>query len=228
MRRHTQLVKPLLIAHRGDTINFPENSIAAFDSAFQKGAQGVELDLQEHAGELLVVHDYLYDTSKTYPRLEDVLSEFSKKGRLEIEIKSLDLNFLEPLKKLLQNYTDADIELTTSVLGILHYLRKEFPDLPLGVIFHEKEFEDWMFEEDFVITKVLKMLQLFKANVAHVPQKVASPELISKLHANNMKIHVHIPKQTIDEELRAYQTFQSLGIDQCTFDDINLANEIIE
>ena len=89
----------MLIAHRGDTNHFPENTIAAFSSAFHNGADGIELDVQERAGEMIVVHNYLYDKTKAYPNLEEVLTHFADKGRLEIEIKSLDLKFIGRWKK---------------------------------------------------------------------------------------------------------------------------------
>jgi glycerophosphoryl diester phosphodiesterase len=47
-----------IIAHRGDSIAFPENTAVAFRSAWAKGADGVELDVQLSAdGELVVFHD---------------------------------------------------------------------------------------------------------------------------------------------------------------------------
>ena len=88
-------MKPLIIAHRGDTINFPENTIKAFESAFKKGADGVELDVHLDQNEnVIVVHDYSFDINKKYPFLKDVLKQFGQKGRLEIEIKSLNPIFI--------------------------------------------------------------------------------------------------------------------------------------
>lgn len=125
--KKTSRGKPLLIAHRGDTINYPENSIAAFESAFAKGADGIELDLQCEGEELVVVHDYSYPKNKKYPLLSQVLELFSDKGRMEIEIKSFELNFLPLLSRLLSKYKQADIELTTSIFPLVSYLRKKIP-----------------------------------------------------------------------------------------------------
>lgn len=50
---------PLIIAHRGDVTNAPENTIKAFRSAYELGADGVELDVRLTADEQLVVfHDW--------------------------------------------------------------------------------------------------------------------------------------------------------------------------
>ena len=50
--------KHLVIAHRGASIEAPENTLAAFQRAVEIGADGVELDiLQSKDGHLIVVHD---------------------------------------------------------------------------------------------------------------------------------------------------------------------------
>ena len=50
---------PLIIAHRGDVSNAPENTLPAFRSAYELGADGVELDVRLTRDEQLVVfHDY--------------------------------------------------------------------------------------------------------------------------------------------------------------------------
>jgi glycerophosphoryl diester phosphodiesterase len=218
----------LLIAHRGDTENFEENTIEAFASAFENGADGIELDIQERAGELIVVHNYLYDKTKTYPKLDTVLEEFAPKGRLEIEIKSLDLGFIEPLKKSLGAYSGANIELTTSVVGLVNHLRSTFQNAVIGVIFQDCEFEEWMAEDNFTVTKIIKLMQLYGANIAHIPSRIVDATLIEAIHDQNMKAHVHIPRQPMNEQLRTYLHLREIGVDQSTFDDINLLTSIVK
>ncbi len=49
---------PLAIAHRGDPISARENTLPAFASAVQKGADMVEIDLRRTSdGEIVVLHD---------------------------------------------------------------------------------------------------------------------------------------------------------------------------
>jgi glycerophosphoryl diester phosphodiesterase len=51
-------VRPLVIAHRGDSRHCPENTLAAFDAALAQGADGIELDLQlSHDRIPVVYHD---------------------------------------------------------------------------------------------------------------------------------------------------------------------------
>jgi glycerophosphoryl diester phosphodiesterase len=49
---------PIAIAHRGDPIAARENTLAAFRSAMEQGADMIELDLRRSAdGEIIVLHD---------------------------------------------------------------------------------------------------------------------------------------------------------------------------
>lgn len=53
---HTQM--PYIIAHRGFHVNYPENTLSAFEAARDIGAHGIELDVHiNHDGELFVFHD---------------------------------------------------------------------------------------------------------------------------------------------------------------------------
>lgn len=52
------LQKPLVTAHRGDSERAPENTMAAFLSALEAGADMVELDVQQLAdGSIIIMHD---------------------------------------------------------------------------------------------------------------------------------------------------------------------------
>jgi glycerophosphoryl diester phosphodiesterase len=60
--------RPLIFAHRGSNHNAPENTLAAFRSAHQQGADGIELDVKLTAdGQVVVLHDQTVDrTSDGY------------------------------------------------------------------------------------------------------------------------------------------------------------------
>lgn len=50
--------QPLLIAHRGDSANCPENTLAAFRSALATGVDGIELDVRlSRDGMPMICHD---------------------------------------------------------------------------------------------------------------------------------------------------------------------------
>lgn len=218
-----QTRQPLLIAHRGDCQNYPENSMAAFKSAFDKGADGVELDMHERNGQLIIVHHYSHSRSEAYPTIPAVLEEFASRGRLEIEIKTMSLSFIDPLKAALENYQAANIELTTSIAGLFAYLKPAFPHFKVGCIFPQKEFEEWMFEEnDFYVRKVTDLMRLHKADIAHLPFSVCSELMIKSLRQDGYLIHTNIAGKSDERQVEMHAQAQALGIDQITFDYMGL------
>jgi len=53
---------PLIIAHRGDSAHRPENTLSAFASALELGAELVEMDVQlSRDGAVVVIHDASVD-----------------------------------------------------------------------------------------------------------------------------------------------------------------------
>ena len=103
-------MKPLVIAHRGFSGQFPENSLPAIRAAIRLGVDFVEIDVQETAdGKLIVFHDYrlnricgvpgrVCDTTAArlrrlhpaVPTLAEVLRTCRGKTRVLIEIKRAD------------------------------------------------------------------------------------------------------------------------------------------
>lgn len=188
----------------------------------------MELDVQFVDGQLIVVHDYQFDPSRTYPPLKLVLDHFIDKGRLEIELKSFALDILEPTKRLLSKYDCSNIELTSTELPMIKPIRESFPNINVGVIFGSDHYQVWMSEKT-MIRKTIELMQTMQAQVAHipsVPQNIISSELIQTLHHYKFKAHYHIPKVNIKEQLKIYEWCQSLKFDQCTFDDIQLLDRV--
>jgi glycerophosphoryl diester phosphodiesterase len=99
--------RPMVVAHRGSSIEQPENTIAAFDAAIDAGADAVEFDVRMTAdGHAVVMHDP--DVSRTtdgtglvcemtleeirtlgVPALEEALRCLSGRAAVDIEIKNL-------------------------------------------------------------------------------------------------------------------------------------------
>ena len=215
-------MKPLVIAHRGDTLNFPENTIEAFKSAFNKGADGIELDVHlDKSGNVIVVHDYLHDQNKTYPLLSNVLKQFGQKGRLEIEIKSFDPKCITEVGKLIRKYKPKDFELTSSILPLFPYLKKEFPKEKIGLIFDEKLLSNWMTKE-FIEELVLAYMKLTGANILHFPFERNTRNIVNLMHENGFLTHAYLKNWGIDK----YKEAINLRIDQIVTDDINLLKKI--
>lgn len=126
-----------IIAHRGGTANYPENSLAAIEHAISIGADVVEFDVRLSKDSTIVVcHDddivritngngqikeltldaissynLIYDgqvTDQHIPTLEDVLSLVNKRAWLYIELKEASIPLERRLMHLLSRYNYLD------------------------------------------------------------------------------------------------------------------------
>jgi glycerophosphoryl diester phosphodiesterase len=102
--------RPLIIAHRGFSGKYPENTLAAIRAALALGVDMVEIDVHEtRDGELVVFHDYRLDRlcgvrgrvcdvtlarlkrlNPAVPALADVLRVCRGRARVLVEIKRAD------------------------------------------------------------------------------------------------------------------------------------------
>lgn len=216
--------RPLLIAHRGDVSAFGENTLEGFASAFEKGADGVEFDIQLIDNQIKVVHGYLYDPATKYPLLEDVLKNFGGRGRLEIEVKSFSTEIIPPLKSALDQYQPSNVEITSSEIPLIPYLSSALEKVSIGVIFQANAYQEWMTEELYV-RRLIGHMNLLRAKVVHfgaVPASIITPSLVHSLHQSGLVAHYHIPRGELNQQWELLQSLQDSGVDQCTFDDIAL------
>lgn len=153
-----------IIAHRGlfDNNEIPENSIKAFKKALQKNIS-IELDIQPTKDNILVVfHDYnlkrmtgnnallqdltyeqlqrlyLLNTKEKIPTLKEVLQLIDNKVLLDIEIKNTKniKKICNLLIKELTNYSNYTLK--SFHPGIVHYLKKNYPNLKVGYLLGDK------------------------------------------------------------------------------------------
>jgi glycerophosphoryl diester phosphodiesterase len=62
MNQFFKFTRPLIIAHRGDSLHAPENTMTAFRQAVDRGADGLELDAcLTRDGVVIVLHDSTVD-----------------------------------------------------------------------------------------------------------------------------------------------------------------------
>jgi glycerophosphoryl diester phosphodiesterase len=130
-----ELPRPVIIAHRGDKNHAPENTVAAFAMAADKGAPAVEFDVKLTAdGRVVVLHDATLDrTTDGTGKLRD--SNFESLQKLDAgnwfapqfkgeRIPLLDEVFEAVGKRLhmnieLTNYTTPGDDLVSRVVGLV-------------------------------------------------------------------------------------------------------------
>jgi glycerophosphoryl diester phosphodiesterase len=145
--------KALVIAHRGYTRYFPDNTLEAFRAAREIGANGVEFDVQETAdGVFVVFHDdsvdgnsisnlKLVDIEKIrvknryrIPTLGQALEELGSGLVLLVELKRV--RSLEKFLSLLRRHADASFTVLVSfdaaLIGRLSGLAPDFTCAVIG------------------------------------------------------------------------------------------------
>ena len=96
--------RPMVVAHRGASVEQPENTIAAFEAAIDAGADAVEFDVRMTAdGHAVVLHDP--DVSRTTDGT-GIVSEMTLD-----EVRALGVPTLEEILKLLSGRAAVDIEI---------------------------------------------------------------------------------------------------------------------
>ncbi len=144
---------PMIFGHRGASSIEPENTMKAFQQAFEDGADGIEFDVRLTAdNQMVIIHDSLINRTsngiglvrkKTYqellefdfgkgekiPLLEDVLKKFRNQKWLNIEIKEqgFEKQLIELLDKLkiTRKYVISSFDI--SVIQKIKELNSEIP-----------------------------------------------------------------------------------------------------
>jgi glycerophosphoryl diester phosphodiesterase len=94
----------MIIAHRGDWRNAPENSLQAFKNCIDAGIDGIEIDVQETKdGEIVIMHDATVNrTTNGRGRVRDLTLAEIKALRLKTGINTLTRQQVPTLEEVLQ------------------------------------------------------------------------------------------------------------------------------
>lgn len=209
----------LVIGHRGDRLKFGDNTIEGIASAFERGADGVEIDVYFRPKKgVYLTHKYLHDPGKDYPLLEEVLRKFAKKGRLQIEIKSPELEAVRAVVDLIKKHHIVNYELTSSIYPLVKHMREMLPKAKVGLLAHQLV-QDWWTEEfgDNFLTSYLK---LTGADGIHIgqPEGFWNKKRVKRFHDMKYRVCAHLPTNSKED----YNKQVSFGIDSSTSDDLDV------
>lgn len=171
------LPRPWLFAHRGFSARKPENTLPAFEAAYECGVSGIELDVQLCAtGELVVFHDWTVDrmTGSTgtvsqmswrdlsklsvageerIPLLTRVLDRLGRDMYYDIEIKTRErepTGIEQALGSMIESRGLADRVLVSSFNPIpLREFRRMYPRIPTSVIYSKDSEVPWILRGGF-------------------------------------------------------------------------------
>lgn len=215
----------LIIAHRGASLEAPENTIAAFKRALDTHADGIEIDIMQVEDEIFVFHDrYLrrlaaqpgrfVDLTKAQvaalkvfnqqpiPTLSEVLAVVRGRCMLNIEIKSTVTPYLL-LQHIEHAVTEHSFQLTDIIVSSFNHqwlqtLKTHNSSLSLGALTAGTPLRLAAFAEELHAWSV------------HIDVGFVTQEFVDDAHNRGLKVFVY----TVDEpeDIRLMQEYGVDGI----------------
>lgn len=212
-----------IIAHRGASGDFPENTMQAFEQAIAQGADAIELDVFAVQGELLVIHDYLLERTtngvgsiyqyslaelarldagngQKIPLLWQVIQFVQGKCWLNIELKGADT--LEPLLRLLTRAEqELAFDLSTVLVSsfnhqLLAALKKQRPDIRIGALTASLPLHYAQFASELA------------AEAVHCDKDFINQDFVDDAKARGLLVYVY----TVDQPV-ALKQLKEIGVD---------------
>lgn len=203
----------IIVAHRGFSGLYPENTLLSFRKAVEVGADFVELDVNQTKDDILVViHDSTVDRTtngkgkveqltyeeikqldagawkgfpgETIPSLEEVLLEIAGKAKIFIEIKKCDVEKLvEMIRKL---KVEEEVIVGSFDIEYVKKIRRLAPEVTTSLITSE-------------IPRDLRPLLRYGIQQLSVYFRSLNREVVKRLFSHGLTVNVWTPNT--DEEL---------------------------
>lgn len=225
----------LVIAHRGDRVHKPENTMAAFKLALEEGADGIELDVQLTSdGEIVVCHDetvnrttngtgYIKDMTykevlnldagegQKIPSLSEVMDLLHNKDiLLNIELKNSVIKYQGLENKVINALKEYKMLDKTIISSFNHHsllnVKELAPTMRVGILFECMPVNLWGFA-----TKI-------KAYSLHPFYSNVDERMVKRSHEHNIRLF----PWTVNNE-NIIRDFFALGVDAIITDDPLLA-----
>lgn len=213
-----------IFAHRGASLEAPENSLEAFRAALVLGADALELDCYLHpARGLVVTHNLENVNDPDIPTLQEVLAlnRSTATGGAQTPIifdikaqKGLYRPAALAVAALAEKYLPPEkILLSSFFWRHLLALRRHFPQLPRALILKQRAFK---------LVPISFFDKWFAIQAIHVGVWWTTPALVEKWHRAGKKVHAWVVNRP-DEIRRCLE----MGVDGIFTDDPRLAKKII-
>jgi glycerophosphoryl diester phosphodiesterase len=213
----------LIFAHRGASGVEPENTLRAIKAALDANVDGVEIDLHEVDGKLLVIHDrWLHRTTsgtgqifqhdyehlrtldagqgETIPTLDEVFTLVAGKCKINLELKGI--NNIDLLFSYIDNaitttkLATKDILLSSFNHRLLYKIHQQRPKFAIGALTS-------CYPLDYA-----KFAESLNAYSVHLDINFISKHFVSDAHQRGLKVFVY----TVDE-FEDIKTMKALGVD---------------
>jgi glycerophosphoryl diester phosphodiesterase len=221
---------PLIIAHRGDSSNAPENSLMAFELAVTKGAKMVELDVQlSKDQQLIVMHDETVDRTtngrglvssftldqlkkfdmaqgQKIPTLAEVIELLDRKAIINIEIK--DSKAVQILAQLLNSFLSRGWQRTDFLVSSFDYAAlSEFHSILMGVklgkLFEFGTIKNFLANYFYLSLPKSLFINLSGVQFIGIPINLATKQNLKTIHDHHLLCYVYTVKNQSQIEMLA-------------------------
>ncbi|NHI89943.1 MAG: glycerophosphodiester phosphodiesterase [Candidatus Thorarchaeota archaeon] len=234
MWRVRLITNQLVIAHKGASGYFPENTILSFKNAWNMGAHMIELDVHETLdGKLVCIHDSTVERTtngtgavhaldyrelaefdagngESVPLLEDVL-KFAF-GRLQVNIELKVIGVEQEVINLVERHEMVPNILVSSFLHATLQTIYELNESIATAILVKEPIED-------IISYALG----FNVNAVNPHHRLITRELVEDLHSASLKVY----PWTVNDSPRM-KTLYSLGVDGVVTDYPDKAVDVLK
>ena len=238
---------PLIFAHRGDSKNFPENTLSSFISAINKGADVIELDVQMSKDNIpVIIHDTTLDrtTSSSGPvssRNFSYLKNLDNGSWKNPSYNKERIQSLEKILELLSSKILINIEIKVPIHSIQN-LSYSCIEKIICILVNKFNCEDRVLISSFNLDlltkirnlnkkillaplfdnfldseKILKFLRKIDAFSCHIKAKLIDVNLLNVLSKNK----IYCVGYTINN-LDRYFSLSKLGISGIITDDLSI------
>lgn len=246
-----RMKRPIIIAHRGNTVAAPENTLAAYQQAFNDGAEMIETDVHiSKDGHLVIMHDsslgrttnftgFVHDYNLEELRTADAGSWFNpsfKGERIPTIEEAMDFSKKNGLYMCFEVKGGGSLRSTSISTKLVEVIRKyaAFDSIFLSSYHHDaltaakNAAPQLMLAPERLpddvepdIPEALRQVQELGAEVLQIHYKYLYPEVIKALRNANVAVWTW-PTTTEDEILPAIKT----GADGVMGDDPALAVQL--
>lgn len=234
---------PKIIAHRGLTTDYPENTLAAFVKAQEAGADKIELDVHESKdGKLVVYHDYLLgkpdsgrgfireqtgeyiksltiqkdSVTEQIPFLNQVFDRLRNSCEYELEMKGTSQSFIEHALETVKKYGLMEyVEFTSPHPYVLTQIKKMQDRAKIGIFV--PSFPEWM-NMELGVRLVIDNAKLGDIDVLHCPLSILTEASVKQFKSEGFVVHA----ADCNTEMDIHRAL-SLHVDQLSTDNPVLA-----
>jgi len=212
----------ICIGHRGARGYAPENTLLSIELALEQGARWIEIDVREHHGELIVIHDkYLERTTngighiyqhdldalkqfdagneQSIPTLMEVIKHIDRRAILNIELK--DMASAQPTLKLInqclnEGWAYNDFLISSFYHHALREIKQAKPLLRTGALCASVMIDYAKFAQD---------LEAWSINLC---LESINQEIVNDAHNRGLKVLVY----TVND-VRQFEDLFQMGVD---------------